>query len=190
MKKVNLAKTVGCDVAEKLSRLRPRRCVDLGPRCAAELDLGLPLSPIEEEVGLTVGVNQSMEMTIMEGMGFNVGVVQKPEMSLSAGELQSLDGIARSMEEPGQVSSAFPESSVQGSSLSHVPVAVPQGLSAEVLGGQCVQLQRSDAQDGDLKNGIPLLAGAGMGKIQTETVHGVPGVPLAQGASEGSGDRR
>ncbi|GAB2301793.1 hypothetical protein Dimus_035818 [Dionaea muscipula] len=57
MKKLHHSKAVGCQLAEKLSYLRPCRCVDLAPRlsCDSDLDLGLHLSPIVEEMGLAAG---------------------------------------------------------------------------------------------------------------------------------------
>ncbi|GAB2270682.1 hypothetical protein Dimus_005554, partial [Dionaea muscipula] len=62
--KIHHSKAAGCDVAAKLSCLRPRSCVDSDPGCAVDLDLGLPLSLIVEEVGLVGGEFQKLEMAI------------------------------------------------------------------------------------------------------------------------------
>ncbi|GAB2294958.1 hypothetical protein Dimus_029148 [Dionaea muscipula] len=57
MKKLHQSRVVGCELAEKLRCLRPRRGVDLAPRlsCDSDLDPGPHLSPIVEEMGLAAG---------------------------------------------------------------------------------------------------------------------------------------
>ncbi|GAB2302277.1 hypothetical protein Dimus_036292, partial [Dionaea muscipula] len=151
----------------------PRRCGDSDPRCAADLELGLPLSPIVEEVGLDGGQIQNMELSVVEKRGLNEGETKNMEWSLAGDEFQTKDGDTRPMTQDGQASSSLPDSPsqvvsypspllpleiatvgleelgegfanyVQVSSLPRVLLAVHDGLSTEVMCGHHAPLLRT-----------------------------------------------
>ncbi|GAB2294978.1 hypothetical protein Dimus_029168 [Dionaea muscipula] len=191
----------------------PRRCGDSDPRCAADLELGLPLSPIVEEVGLDGGKIQIMELSVVEKRSLIEGEIQNMERSLAGVEFQTTDGDARPMMEDGQASSVLPDSpsqvvsypspllpmeistvgleelgegivnSMQVSSLPRVPVAMHNGLSTEVKGGHHAQMLRTQCQEEDLRLGVPLMAGTGRDSLQTVAGHVEPAIPLTPGDS-------
>ncbi|GAB2275958.1 hypothetical protein Dimus_010704 [Dionaea muscipula] len=161
----------------------PRRCGDSDPRCAADLELGLPLSPIVEEVGLDGGQIQNMELSVVEKRGLNEGEIQNMERSLAGDEFQTTDGDTRPMMEDGQASSVLPDSPSQVSSLPRVPVAVHDGLPTEVMGGHYAQLLRTQCQEEDLPLRVPLMVGTGRDSLRTEVGHVEPVIPLTPGAS-------
>ncbi|GAB2299491.1 hypothetical protein Dimus_033558, partial [Dionaea muscipula] len=189
----------------------PCRCGDSDPRCAADWELGLPLCPIVEKLGLDGGQIQNMKLSVVEKRGLNEGEIQNMERSLAGDEFQTTDGDTRPMMEDGQASSVLPDlpsqvvsypspllpleiatmgleelgegfaNYVQVSSLPRVPVAVHDGLSTELL--------RTQSQEEDLQLGVPLMAGTGRDSLRTEAGHVEPTIPLTPGASVGSGDR-
>ncbi|GAB2299483.1 hypothetical protein Dimus_033550 [Dionaea muscipula] len=197
----------------------PCRCGDSDPRCAADWELGLPLCPIVEKLGLDGGQIQNMKLSVVEKRGLNEGEIQNMERSLAGDEFQTTDGDTRPMMEDGQASSVLPDSPsqvvsypspllpleiatvgleelgegfanyVQVSSLPRVPVAMHDGLSTEVMGGHHAQLMRTQSQEEDLPLGVPLMAGTGRDSLRTEVGHVEPAIPLTTGALVGSGDR-
>ncbi|GAB2301946.1 hypothetical protein Dimus_035969, partial [Dionaea muscipula] len=66
----------------------PRRCRDSDPRCAADLEQGLPLSPIVEEVGVDMGKIRNLELSGMEMMGLIESEIRNMEWSLGWGEFR------------------------------------------------------------------------------------------------------
>ncbi|GAB2278863.1 hypothetical protein Dimus_013537, partial [Dionaea muscipula] len=197
----------------------PGQCVDSDPRSAANLDLRLTHPPILEEEGMVGGNIQNIDLSIEEERGSNECRVQSSESSLDGGEIQISDGEGRPMNGFGQASSDPPElpcqvtsaplpllpvdfsnvslekmgegnfSSMQGPLLHRIPEVEAVGLSTIDQGRQFAQMQQVQKLDDDFKVGDPIKAVTGLGNFQLEAAHDVPAVPLAHGASVGSGDR-
>ncbi|GAB2295017.1 hypothetical protein Dimus_029205, partial [Dionaea muscipula] len=164
----------------------PRRCGDSDPRCAVDLELGLPLSPIVEEVGLDWGQIQNMELSVVEKRSLNEGEILNRERSLAGDEFQTTDGDTRPMMEDGQASSVLPDS------LSQVFSYPSPLLPLEIATVGLEELGEGFAnyvQEEDLPLGVPLMARTGRDSLRTEAGHVKPAIPLTPGASVASGDR-
>ncbi|GAB2302459.1 hypothetical protein Dimus_036469, partial [Dionaea muscipula] len=224
MKKVVQSRAVGCEVAEKLSGLRPRRRVESGTRCESDLNLGLRLSPIVEATGCAMvelqGLDGVASPSVEEGQisgdlrephsqvissPSSLLPLEMPNLSCSLepdGRLEEKgEGLFVSVQGPQLASPDVLFSPVmpvempivsltekgedcgctlQGSPTHHVPVALPDGRTAEFQNGHGVNVLRTVRQVGDFNKVVPLMAGAGLGKVQSAGASGDPECPLAQ----------